>query len=228
MQIQVTDGSAFQSALVQLGPGEDFVSESGAMYRASGNMDVDVTTRSKGKGGLLAGVKRLLGGESFFMSTYRTNDGQPGEVGLAPTHSGEVKVVELDGSTSWLCAGGSYLGSTSSLQLDTEFQGMKGFMTGESMFFIRVTGAGSMVVSAFGRIVELEVTDGLVVDTGHVVAFEETLSYTLSKAGKSWIQSWLAGEGIVLNFTGQGRILVQSHNPTEFGRTLGPMLPERA
>lgn len=227
MQIQVTEGSAFQSAMVQLDPGDKFVSESGAMYRASSNVDVDVTTRQKGAGGLLGGMKRLLGGDSFFMSTYHTNDGQPGEVGLAPTHSGEVKVVQLDGSTNWLCAGGSYLGSSDSLELNTQFQGLKGFVTGESLFFMEVKGAGSLIVSAFGRIHEMEVTDGLIVDTGHVVAFEETLGYTLSKAGKSWIQSWLAGEGLVLNFTGQGRILVQSHNPSEFGRALGPLLPPR-
>ena len=43
----------------------------------------------------------------------------------------------------------------------------------------------------------------------------------------SWIQSFLTSEGIVLNFTGRGKIYVQSHNPDQFGHTLGPMLPPR-
>ena len=64
-------------------------------------------------------------------------------------------------------------------------------------------------------------------DTGHLVAFESSLQYTISKAGGSWIQSWLAGEGLVMNFTGRGRIITQSHNPTEFGKSLGPLLPTR-
>ena len=67
----------------------------------------------------------------------------------------------------------------------------------------------------------------LTVDTGHLVAFESTLQYTVTKAGNSWLQSWLAGEGIVLEFTGQGRIITQSHNPKEFGAGLGRLLPPR-
>ena len=65
------------------------------------------------------------------------------------------------------------------------------------------------------------------IDTGHVVAYETSLEYTITKAGSSWLASWLAGEGFVMNFRGKGRVLVQSHNPTEFGRSVGPKLPPR-
>ncbi|MBW3539536.1 MAG: TIGR00266 family protein [Planctomycetes bacterium] len=227
MDIQIRDRGAFSSALVRLLPGEQFVSEAGAMFRASSNIEVDVTARSRGKGGILGGLKRLLAAENFFFSTYACNDDQSGEVGLAPSLQGEVKIIECDGERSWICAGGSYLGSTADLQVDTKFQGLKGMFTGESMFFMNVSGTGQLLVNAFGRINELEVDGGLTVDTGHVVAFEDTLSYQLSKAGGSWIQSWLAGEGIVLKFSGRGRIFVQSHNASEFGGALGPLLPPR-
>jgi uncharacterized protein (AIM24 family) len=82
-------------------------------------------------------------------------------------------------------------------------------------------------VGAFGRIVEHDVEDELIVDTGHVVAFTERLAYSINKVGGSWVQSWLAGEGVVLRFSGRGKMLVQSHNPKEFGGLLGPQLPER-
>ena len=75
MKIETLSGGAFESALVHIDPGESFVSESGAMYRASANIDIDVTTKSKGKGGLMSGLKRLFAGESFFFSTYRVTDG---------------------------------------------------------------------------------------------------------------------------------------------------------
>ena len=227
MNIEILGEGAFESALVHLEAGEQFVSEAGAMYRASANMDIDVTTRSRGKGGLLGGVKRLMGGESFFMSTYQTNDGQPGEVGLAPTHQGEVFVIDVEPSTTWLCTGGSYLGSSSGLTVNTQFQGLKGMFSGEKLFFVEVSGTGKLLVSAFGRIVESEVESELIVDTGHVVAFQSSLQYSLTKAGRSWIQSWLAGEGIVMNFQGHGLILTQSHNPNEFGSALGKLLPPR-
>ena len=93
---------------------------------------------------------------------------------------------------------------------------------------MEITGSGELLVTAFGRIVELEVQDSLTVDTGHLVAFEETLEYRVTKASDSWITSWLSGEGLVMNFTGHGKILVQSHNPSEFGRRLGPLLPNRS
>jgi uncharacterized protein (TIGR00266 family) len=227
MQIEILGKGAFESALVHLEPGERFVSESGALYRASANVEIDVTTRSRGSGGLLGGVKRLFAGENFFFSTYQTRDGQPGEVGLAPVHQGEVFLVDVEPSTNWLCAGGSYLGSSAELAIDTQFQGLKGFVSGESLSFVEVSGTGPLLVNAFGRIVESTVDGGVTVDTGHLVAFESTLQYSVTKAGGSWFQSWLAGEGIVLEFNGHGRIITQSHNPKEYGTALGGLLPPR-
>ena len=227
MNIEIIGQGAFESALVHLDPGEEFVSESGAMYRASANIDVDVTTKSRGKGGLLGGVKRMLAKESFFFSTYRVTDSSPGEVGLAPTHMGNVTQIDVTPETGWVCTGGSYLASGTGLTIDTEFQGLKGFLTGESLVFLRVSGQGPLLLGAFGRISEQEVDGELIVDTGHVVAFTEGLTYSIDKVGGGWINSWLAGEGVVLRFQGRGKILVQSHNPTEFGKRLGPQLPQR-
>ena len=227
MEIQIAEKGAFSWVLVKLRPGEKLVSESGALFRASTNIDIDVTTRSLRSGGLMAGLKRMLAAESFFFSTYTCTDQEDGEVGLAPTLQGQIVQIDCDGSGQWICTGGSYLGSTAELEIDTQFQGIRGLFTGESLSFLSVAGRGQLLVNAFGNINELEVKGALTVDTGHVVAFQDSLNYSLSKAGGSWIQSFLAGEGVVLNFTGQGKIYVQSHNPAEFGKSLGPMLPER-
>jgi uncharacterized protein (TIGR00266 family) len=227
MRIAIEDRGAFASAIIHLDAGEGFVSESGAMYRTSAEIDVDVTTRSKGKGGIFGGLKRLLGGESFFLSKYQAAGGVPGEVGIAPTLPGDVKQVDLDGSSRWLCAGGSYLGSGDELALDTKFQGLRGMLSGENMFFVSVEGEGPLIVSAYGCIREAAIDGEVVVDTGHVVAFEDTLTYEISKAGGSWLRSFLGGEGLVMKFKGTGRLLVQSHNPSAFGAKLGRLLPPR-
>ncbi len=227
MMIEVRERGAFCSALVHIQPGEEFVSEAGAMFRASSNIDIDVTTKSRGKGGLMGGLKRMLASESFFFSTYKSNDGQPGEVGLAPTLQGDVLLVKCDGENKWLCTGGSYLGSSSELTVNTQFQGLKGFLSGESISFVEVAGQGELLVNAFGRIAEFEIDGEITVDTGHVVAFEDTLTYEPRKVASSWVQTFLSGEGIVLNFSGKGKILVQSHNPKEFGGRIGRLLPSR-
>lgn len=227
MEIAIKDRGAFASAIVKLQAGETFVSESGAMYRTSAEIDNDVTTRSKGKGGVFGGLKRLLGGESFFLSKYTAAGGVAGEVGLAPNLPGDVMEVKLDGSSGWLCAGGSYLGSSEELVLDTQFQGLRGMLSGENLFFLAVEGQGSLLVGAFGCIREATVDEEVIVDTGHVVAFEDTLTYEISKAGGSWMRSFLGGEGLVMRFKGTGRLLVQSHNMRSFGSKLGRILPPR-
>lgn len=229
MKIKTLNDGAFGSALVDLEPGERFVSEAGAMYRASANINIKVTTRTgkKGKGGLFKGLKRAMAGESVFFSHYETTDGRNGEVGIAPALPGRVHLIPMDGTVTWLCTGGSYLASESTLDVDTKFQGLKGLVSGENMLFIQVRGHGQLVVSAFGRIVELEVKHKLIVDTGHVVAYTEGLKYKLTKAGGSWLHSFLGGEGVVMRFEGKGKVLLQSHNPKEFGRSLGALLPSR-
>lgn len=227
MNVQILGDGAFNSALVTLQPGETFTSESGALFRSSPNIDVDVTTRSKGKGGILGGLKRMLSAESFFLSTYSLLDGQPGEVGLAPVLQGELRAIEVTPEVPWMCAGGSWLASSDGLLIDTRFQGFKGLFTGESLSYLHLSGSGTMLVSAFGRLTEVDVDGELTVDTGHVVAFQETLSYSLTKAGGSWLHAWLGGEGIVMNFQGRGKLLVQSHNAKEFGQALGRRLPPR-
>lgn len=228
MDIEILNPGAFGSALVKLDPGDSFVSDSGAMYRSSANVDIDVTTKSRGKGGLLSGLKRLVSGDNFFFSTYSLLDDQPGEVGLAPTLLGEVFKIDVDGSPNVVCAGGSYLASDTSLQLDLQYQGLgRGLLGGESLFFMQVQGQGSLLVNAYGRITAIDVDGELVVDTGHLVAFEETLAYRVTKTNAGWIKSFLSGEGLVMHFEGRGRIWLQSHNPKEYGSRLGDKLPAR-
>jgi len=150
MEIEITDRGAFASASVTLAPDETFVSEAGCYVHSTPNVDIDVTTRrrSKGGGGLLGGLKSMLAGESFFLSRYSSTDGGAATLHLAPGLPGDVRQVDLDGSSRWLCFGGSYLGSGSELDLDTEGQGFKGFFSGESLFAIGVSGKGRLLVQS--------------------------------------------------------------------------------
>lgn len=225
MKMEAGGPLAFNYLKVALSPGETFLSEAGAMVRMTANIRLDVTTRSKGKGGILAGLKRLVGGDSFFLSQYSADNA--GEVVVAPLMMGQVRVMELDGSKQWLCAGGSYLANSSGVELEPQWQGMKGMFSGESLFYLKASGTGPLAVSAFGQISKVPVESEYIVDTGHVVAFSSSLEWEITKAGGSWMQSFLAGEGLVMRFRGKGDLLVQSHNPDAFGREVGPDLPTR-
>ena len=231
MNVKIDTEGAFGSALVTLDAGEKFVSEAGAMYRASPNMEISVESRKKKDEGMWgafkSGIKAMFAGESFFLSTYAPNDGQAGEVGLAPTHQGEVRSVKI-GPEVWICSGGSYLGSSGSVNLDTQYQGLsKGMFSKEGLVFVQASGEGDLLVNGFGRISSVDVSGGITIDNGHLIAFTEGLEYTISKAGGGWISSMLSGEGLVMKFSGQGKVLVQSHDPSRLGGVLGPLLPPR-
>lgn len=224
MNVEIIGYSAFQSARVQLEAGERFVSEAGKMVRMSAGILSEVQSVAR-SGGMMAGLKRMLGSDSFFFSHYTARD--KGEVVLAPTLPGNVGLQHLDGRSGWYCAGGSYMASGPEIKTEPQWQGLKGMFSGESIIFLHATGIGPLLLDAFGKVTQEEVNGSFIVDTGHVVAFEDTLSYTISKAGGSWLTSFLAGEGLVIKFSGQGRVLVQSHNMKEFGTILGPKLPPR-
>ena len=226
MKLEILSQGAFSHLRVLLEQNEKFVSEAGKMIRMSANILNDVTTKSSGQGGILSGLKRLFSGDTFFLSTYTAQNGQ-GEVVLAPNMLGEVFVMDLDGSEKWMCAGGSFMACGPDIAVETKFQGVKGLFSGESLFFLEASGTGPLVVNAFGAVSEKEIDGSYIVDSGHVVAFSPSLDYEITKGGGSWIQSFLAGEGVVMKFKGKGTLVLQSHNPTEFGKSVGGKLPPR-
>lgn len=226
MQASVVGNPSFQSLHVQLQPGESFYSEAGKMVRCSSNINVEVQIQKKG-GGIFGAVKRLLSADSFFSSHY-TAQGQAGEVVIAPTMMGQVRVIELTGNETWITSGGSYLASGPEVTSEAKWQGTgAGILAGESLLYVHNSGIGFLAVEAFGTITEVDVDGEFIVDTGHLVAFQSSLEFKVTKVGGSWMTSFLSGEGFILHFRGRGKLLMQSHNGSGFGAVLGPLLPAR-
>ena len=162
-------------------------------------------------------------GESFFVNTF-TAASRPGLIYLSPSLPGDILVYEMDGSKELIVQGTSFLATSSTIDHNLSWQGMRGLFSGEGLFWIEMKGKGTALLNAFGCIYEREVKGEYIVDTGHVVAFESTLSYNVQKASKGWISSFLSGEFLVCRFQGQGKVFCQSHNPSGFGWALSPFL----
>ncbi len=209
---------------VILAKGESIRTESGSMVGMSDGLTLKTGFGAgKNSGGFLKNlVRSLVTRESFFTNVYTaTADGQ--DILLAPALEGDIDFVDL-GQQALFVQAGCYLASSPDLTVDSQFQGIKGFFSGESLFLLKISGQGQVALTAFGGIEKIAVTDKLVVDTGHVVAFTEGLSYTIGKASKGWISSFLSGEGLVCEFSGSGTIYLQSRNPAEYGRLVGSKL----
>lgn len=227
MQIEFMHQPGNTAARVRLAPGETLTAEAGAMIAMSGHLGVETTTHQKGKGGILKAVKRMFAGESFFMNHFSAGT-EGGEVWLGATLAGDMMRHELDNQTL-IVQSGSFVAADHGVGIETGWQGFKNFLSGESLFWLRLSGRGQVILGSFGAIYPVEVDGEYIVDTGHIVAFSETLEFTLTKAGKSWISSLLGGEGLVCKFRGRGTVWCQSHNPGSFGTNLaGYLKPRRA
>ncbi|MEB3293111.1 MAG: TIGR00266 family protein [Synechococcales bacterium] len=212
-------------AKIDLAPNEELVAEAGAMVAMSSHLNVSTTLRKGKGGGILGGLKRMLAGESLFLSVFRTGN-DTAELFLAPKLMGDILPYTLKG-TDLVVQSTGYLASTPGVDVELGFTGFKSLLSGESIFWLTVSGSGLVLLSAFGGIYEIEVNGEYVVDTGHIVAFEKTLDYSISKANQSWIGAFFGGEGFVCRFRGRGKVYCQTHNPTAFGRMVGSQLPPR-
>jgi uncharacterized protein (TIGR00266 family) len=215
---------AFALAVVNLQPEQSISAEAGAMVSMSANVDL----QSEMKGGVFGALKRAVGGESAFVSTF-TAHGGAGEVTLAPGTPGDVVGIEMNNQTFFVQSS-SYLAGDTSLQVDTKFGGAKSWLGGEGLFLLEVQGAGLLLVSSFGAIHRKTLRPGeqYVVDTGHLVAWEGQMQYNLRKAAKSgFFRSFLSGEGMVAEFSGPGEILIQTRNLRAFAGLLKPFFPSQ-
>ncbi|MEL7331443.1 MAG: TIGR00266 family protein [Cyanobacteria bacterium J06560_2] len=212
-------------AKVLMDPQEEILAEAGAMVAMSSHIDVSTTLRKGKGGGVLGGLKRMMAGESLFMSVFRSG-AQAAEIYLSPKLMGDILPYTLTGS-ELVVQSSSYLASTPGVQIDLGFTGFKSLFSGESLFWLTANGSGLVLLNSFGSIYEVEVEGEYVVDTGHIVAFERTLDYSISKANKSWAGAFFSGEGFVCQFKGKGKVFCQTHNPGSFGRKVGSLLPPR-
>lgn len=211
--------------LVNLNAGEEIVAQAGAMVAMSGFINTSTTLRQGKGGGIMGGFKRMLGGESLFLSVFRSPT-PDGEVFLAPRLMGDILIYEMKGQ-ELVVQGASYLASATNVNLDLGFQGMKSLFSGESIFWLSITGYGPVILTSFGGIYEIEVNGDYIVDTGHIVAFERSLDFRIDKANSSWLGAFFGGEGFVCRFHGRGKVYCQTHNPGSFGFIVGSQLPPR-
>jgi len=207
MEIKELHRGAFAAVSIRLDVGERIKVEPGAMVAMDSNIKVE--TKS---GGILKGLKRaLFGGESFFFNYYEG----PGEIVLAPLLIGDIMVLDLNGEM--LVQSTSFLAASDNVEVDTKFGGFKSFFMGEGIFLIRLSGNGKVVLGSFGGIVEKKLLPGeeYIVDTGHVVAFDSTITYDVKAFGgiKSF---FFGGEGLIVRMKGPGRIFYQTRNYPAF------------
>jgi uncharacterized protein (TIGR00266 family) len=188
---------------------------------AMATMDTNVSMKTKLRGGL----GRLVTGESIFLNEF-TAQGAPAQIGLAPAAPGDLRHVYLSNETIFL-QNSAFLAAGMNVAVESKWQGlMKGFFSGENLFLIRCQGTGDLWFNSYGGIIEIDVTDNYVVDTGNIVAFTDGLTYEVTKVG-GYKSLFFSGEGFVCRFKGQGKVWIQTRKAGAFIKWAWPFRPAK-
>jgi len=214
-------GDDLQFVEIELDPGETVIAEAGMMmYMEDGiGFETKMGDGSKPKAGfmdkLVSAGKRALTGESLFM-THFTNVSRQGRrhVAFGAPYPGKIIAIDLDEANGELiCQKDSFLCAAMGTELSIAFNKKlgAGLFGGEGFILQRLLGDGMVFVHAGGTIVERRLNnEKIMVDTGCIVAFENTINYDIQMAGnlKSMI---FGGEGLFLaTLQGSGRVWLQS------------------
>ncbi len=207
MNIQILGNPSFAFAHVDLDPGETIVTESGAMATMDASIDLD----SKLNGGFLKGLSRkFFGGESLFINHFSNKTSSQRTITLTQPTPGSMVLHDLGNGTICLQPT-AFIACEPDVKLNTRFAGLVSFISGEGLFKITVSGPGKVLFGAFGGIIEKEVRGELIIDTGHLVAYEPQLKLKIQLSG-GIISSLTSGEGLVTRMEGDGKVWIQTRN----------------
>ena len=216
MEFRIEGNPDFGQLTVDLGPGDRIIAEGGAMAWMTDGVQV----KARLLGGLFKALfRKLVGGESLFVGQYQHPSF--GSVTFSPASPGTILQRSLSGE-SFILTAGSFMACTPGVKLKTRFGGLKGIFSGEGAFFIECSGEGELFYNSYGAVVEKEIQGSFIVDTGHVVAWEPGLKYSIR--GMGGLKSTLfSGEGLVMNFSGSGKVYLQTRTLGGVARWLTPI-----
>ncbi|MGZ8096121.1 MAG: TIGR00266 family protein [Methylosarcina sp.] len=207
---------------VNLQVGEKIYCESNAMVMMETTLDL----KGKMTGGLgSALMRRLANGESFFQQHIEAVRGN-GDCLLSPTLPGAIEILDV-GVNHYMITDGAFVAAESGVHLNVRTQSLGSAVFGQTGgFFIgEATGTGKLAVSGFGTSFVLDVEPGqdVIIDNAHVIAWDSRLHHEISVATQTssgllgqLVNSVTSGEGMVLKFSGKGKVIICSRNRENF------------
>jgi uncharacterized protein (TIGR00266 family) len=212
-------GDVMQAVVIPLHDGQEVQAEPGALLYMAGGVEMGTAMR----GGLWGGIRRIVAGESLFISRFRSRG--EGQVAFAAPHPGKLRQLDLAASRPWLCQRDSFLCATEGVEVGIAFTRRfgAGLFGGEGFILERLSGTGTAMIHGGGNFVEFDLVPGQVlrVDTGCIVGFEESVHYDMQFVG-GFKNALFGGEGLFLaTLTGPGKCILQT---LPFSRLAGRIL----
>lgn len=216
MEFEKLGAPTFSHLRCLLLPNESIVAEAGSMSQMDPRLKM--TTRFNGGSLIAAILRKVFGGESLFVNEYYNSSSEPLEIQLTLESPGDVICVEVE-NNQLAIQPGSFLASTSDVRWKLKWSGFTSFFAREGLFKLIPHGQGQLFLSSFGAIEERNVDGVYLVDSGHLVAWEQSLSFQL-KMSSSLFSSITSGEGFVTRLEGTGKIYLQTRQIPALGSWL--------
>ena len=204
-------GDDMQMVEVELDPGEGVRAEVGAMMYMENGIEMQTGTG----GGLFKGFKRMLTGESFFITTFLYSGQGKGHVAFAAPYPGKIVPLDLGKlGGQFLCQKDAFLCAAQGVEIEIAFTKRMGagLFGGEGFILQRLEGNGLAFIHVGGTVIErnLQAGETLRVDTGCLAAFAPTVDYDIQFVG-GFKNALFGGEGLFLaKLTGPGKVYLQS------------------
>ena len=202
-------GNDMQVAVIELDTNEFVQAEAGSMFFMEGNVDMDLRV----PGGWVGGLKRMFLGESFMLPVFKSKS-SGSKVAFAPPYPGKILELEVTPDKIWQAQKNSFLFAYGNISINISFMRKfrVGFFGGEGFILEKFSGSGKVFINCGGLAVErtLAIDETIQVDTGCIVAFEDTVKYDVKRI-KSIKTAIFGGEGLFLStLTGPGKVILQS------------------
>jgi len=205
MEAEISDKPSFAHLRVSLDTGESIIAEADAM--ASMSSDIEMTTRWNG-GFFGAIMRRIFGGESLFVNEFTTKSG--GSIVITQALPGDMECLELDGNTIYLQPG-AFIACENTVNMGLGWAGFASFIGGEGLFRLKMSGRGKVWFGAYGGIYERDIDDEYIIDTGHLVGYDPSVSIKVGMSGGIF-SSFFSGEGLITRAKGPGKVYLQSRS----------------
>lgn len=224
MQYKIV-GKTVPTVEVTLNRGESMYTQRGGMsWQTQG-----IKMQTNARGGVMKSLGRMFAGESMFMSTY-TAEIDNAQIAFATTVPGDIKAINMSEIPNGITVQkGAFLCAEPNVELKVTFSKRfsAGLFGGEGFILQKAQGKGMLFLEIDGDPIEKELAPGeiLKVDTGNVVAFENTVSYEIETV-KELGNILLGGEGLFLTrLVGPGKVIIQSQNFGDFAGKIISMIP---
>jgi uncharacterized protein (TIGR00266 family) len=213
-------GDDLQAVIVTLDPGEAVIAEAGAMMYMQDGIEMATSLDATGRGGglfdkLIGAGKRVLSGDSFFVTWFTNSAPKRRDVAFASPYPGKIQPIDLRqwGGTV-IAQKDAFLCGARGVDVSIAFQRRfgVGFFGGEGFILQKLTGDGLVFLHASGTLVTMDLAadQSLRVDTGCLVAMQPSVDYDIQTV--PGIKTALfGGEGLFfVKLTGPGRVILQT------------------